>query len=74
MPRRHPLADRVTLALRLADASLLPLVASADSLRFIGRYSRLTAFGPIGRPLDAHLVGQAEGKADRQPRTRRSTC
>ena len=56
MARRLKTADRVTLALRLADGSLLPVAASADSLRFIGRYSRLSAFGPLGMRLEAHVV------------------
>ncbi len=56
MARRLTTTERVTLALRLADGSLLPVEASADSLRFIGRYSRLAAFGPLGVRLDAHVV------------------
>lgn len=56
MARRLKTTDRVTLALRLADGSFLPVEASSDALRFIGRYSRLSAFGPLGVRLEAHVV------------------
>ncbi len=56
MARPENSTDRVTLALRLADGGLLPVEASADALRFIRRYSRLSAFGPLGTPLRAHVV------------------
>ena len=58
MARKSSTTERVTLALRLADGSILPVEAGADCLRFIGRYSRLSAFGPLGTRLEAHLVGQ----------------
>jgi hypothetical protein len=58
MARRHPSPQRVTLALRLADGSLLPVEASADAMCFIGRYCRLSAFGPLGTRLKAHVVMQ----------------
>jgi len=56
MPRRSHLSQRVTLALRLADGSVLPIEGAADAMRFIGRYSRLSAFGPLGSRLKAHVV------------------
>lgn len=56
--RRAPATDRLTIALRLADGSVLPVEASADCLRFIGRYSRLSAFGPPGRRIEAHVVAR----------------
>ncbi len=56
MARRLKTTDRVTIAFRLADGSLLPVEASSDSLRFIGRYSRLSAFGPLGTRIEAHVV------------------
>lgn len=51
-------SDRVTLALHLADGALLPVEGSAGCMRFIGRYSRLLAFGPLGTPLRAHVVSK----------------
>ncbi|MBN8817294.1 MAG: hypothetical protein J0I80_01085 [Sphingomonas sp.] len=48
---------RVSLAIRLADGATLPVEASSDMLRFIGRYSRLSAFGRPGAPLKAHVLG-----------------
>ena len=56
MARRLNIPERVTLALRLTDGALLPVEASADCLRFIGRYSRLSAFGPPGTRIEAHVV------------------
>lgn len=56
MARKPKITERVTLALRLADGSLLPIEASADAMQFIGRYSRLSAFGPLGTRLKAHVV------------------
>ena len=58
MARKSSITERVTLALRLADGSVLPVEAAADCLCFIGRYSRLTAFGPLGTRLEAHLVDE----------------
>ncbi len=58
MIRRPPISERVTLALRLADGTVLPVEASADSLRFIGRYCRLSAFGKPGSRLKAHVVAR----------------
>lgn len=49
----------MTLALRLADGEVLPVEASANSLIFIGRYSRLSAFGPLGKRLKAHVVARS---------------
>ncbi len=59
MARRCTRTDRVTLALRLADGEILPVEASANSLIFIGRYSRLSAFGPLGKRLKAHVVARS---------------
>jgi hypothetical protein len=56
MARKTKFGDRVTLALRLADGSMLPVEASVHSMRFIGRYSRISAFGPPGTRIRAHLV------------------
>ena len=61
MARRLKPNDRVTLAFRLADGTLLTVEAASDTLRFIGRYSRLKAFGPLGKPLDAHVVANGHG-------------
>ncbi|MBT2186583.1 hypothetical protein [Sphingobium nicotianae] len=59
MSRRSTIsAERVTLALHLADGALLPVEGSAGCMRFIGRYSRLSAFGPLGTPLRAHVVSK----------------
>jgi hypothetical protein len=58
MPRRLATTERVTLALRLADGSLLPVEASACVMQFIGRYSRVSAFGPLGKRLKAHVVAR----------------
>ncbi|HZV58260.1 MAG TPA: hypothetical protein VFF89_11360 [Sphingobium sp.] len=52
-----PRADhRVTLALQLADGSQLNVEASVRAMRFIGRYSRVSAFGPLGTRLRAQLA------------------
>jgi hypothetical protein len=56
MARRLNMQDRLTLAFRLADGSLLPVEGSPDAMRFIGRYARLRAFGAIGARLEAHVV------------------
>ena len=61
MGRRHKPNDRVTLAFRLADGALLTVEAAPETLRFVGRYSRLRAFGPLGKPLDAHVVANGHG-------------
>lgn len=58
MANRTPATERVTLALRLADGSIVPVEADAVSLQFIGRYSRLPAFGPLGSRLKVHLIAQ----------------
>ncbi len=58
MARKSSTTERVTLALRLSDGTMLPVEASPDCLRFIGRYSRLSAFGRVGTRLDAHLIAQ----------------
>ncbi len=58
MACRSAPTERVTLALRLADGSLLPVEASADAMRFLGRYSRVSAFGPLGMRLKAHVVAR----------------
>jgi hypothetical protein len=56
MARTTKYGERVTLALRLADGSMLPVVAGVHSMRFIGRYSRISAFGPPGTRIRAQLV------------------
>lgn len=55
---KNKASDRITLALRLADGSFLPVEAGVNSLRFIGRYSRVSAFGPLGTRITAHLVAR----------------
>jgi hypothetical protein len=56
MARRQRLKERIIIAIGLADGDAVHVEASADALRFIGGYSRLSAFGPLGKRLDAHLV------------------
>jgi hypothetical protein len=51
--------DRVTLALRLADGTLVEVEAGVHSMRFIGRYSRVSAFGPLGSRITAQLVARS---------------
>ncbi len=51
------ISDRVTLALRLADGSRIEIGARADTLRFIGRISRVSAFGPVGSRIAAQRLG-----------------
>ena len=50
--------DRVTLALRLADGSHIEVEAGVHAMRFIGRYSRVSAFGPLGTRITAQLVAR----------------
>jgi len=52
---------RLTLALRLADGSVLPVEADAGAMIFIGRYARLPAFGPPGSRLRARVVAERAG-------------
>ena len=54
-PHSYP---RITLAIRLADGTVLPVGMSTESARFVGRYSRLAAFGPLGMPIQAHIVAR----------------
>lgn len=63
MARKAPLSaqapitqDRVTLSLRLADGSHIEVEAGVHAMRFIGRYSRVSAFGPLGTRITAQLV------------------
>jgi hypothetical protein len=56
MARKTKFGNRVTLALRLADGTMLPVEASVHSMRFIGRLSRISAFGPPGTRIRAHFV------------------
>lgn len=58
MTRRIATTERVTLALRLADGTSLPIEASANAMLFIGRYSRISAFGPLGKRLKAVVVAR----------------
>ena len=50
--------DRVTLALRLADGARVEVEASVHAMRFIGRYSRISAFGPLGTRITAQLIAR----------------
>ena len=50
--------DRVTLALRLADGTRVEVEAGIHAMRFIGRYSRISAFGPPGTRITARLVAR----------------
>jgi hypothetical protein len=56
MTRKTQISDRVTLALKLVDGTALDVKASAHCMRFIGRYSRIAAFGPLGTRLSAQLI------------------
>ncbi len=56
-------SDRVTLALRLADGTQVEVEASVHAMRFIGRYSRISAFGPLGTRITAQLVAKEPGRA-----------
>lgn len=58
MARKTQISDRMTLALKLADGSRLTVDASASAMRFIGRYSRIAAFGPLGTRISAQLVAR----------------
>ncbi len=49
---------RVTLALRLADGTRVEVEAGVHAMRFIGRYSRISAFGPLGTRITAQLVAR----------------
>lgn len=51
-------SDRVTLALRLADGTRVEVEAGVHAMRFIGRYSRISAFGPLGTRISAQLVAR----------------
>ncbi len=48
----------MTLALRLADGSALSVEAEAGTMKFIGRYARLSAFGRPGTRLRARIVSR----------------
>jgi len=61
MGRRPSMPHRLTLALRLADGSVLPVEADAGAMIFIGRYARLPAFGPPGSRLRARVVAERAG-------------
>jgi len=56
---RSPYSKRVTFAIQLADGTLLPVEMEAESTRFVGRFSRLAAFGPLGAPISAHIVARS---------------
>ena len=58
MTRKTQISDRVTLALKLVDGTTIPVEASAHCMRFVGRYSRIAAFGPLGTRLSAQLVAR----------------
>jgi hypothetical protein len=58
MARKSNASDRVTLALRLADGTRVEVEAGIHAMRFIGRYSRVSAFGPLGTRITAQLVAR----------------
>jgi hypothetical protein len=58
MARKTQTSDRMMLALKLADGSRITVEASANAMRFIGRYSRISAFGPLGTRISAQLVSR----------------
>ncbi|HEY1124588.1 MAG TPA: hypothetical protein VGE65_03070 [Sphingobium sp.] len=58
MARKTKTSDRVTLALRLADGTRIEVEAGVHCMRFIGRYSRISAFGPLGTRITAQLVAR----------------
>jgi hypothetical protein len=58
MARKTKTSDRVTLALKLADGTLVEVQAGIHCMRFIGRYSRISAFGPLGTRITAQLVAR----------------
>ncbi len=59
MARKTTSSDRVTLALRLADGTRVEVEAGIHTMRFIGRYSRISAFGPLGSRISAELVARS---------------
>lgn len=56
MAERQRLSDHVTVSFHLADGTSLSLTTGPTGLRFVGRYSRLSAFGPVDRPLSATVI------------------
>jgi hypothetical protein len=56
MTAHQRLANHVTVSFHLADGSSLSLTTGPTALRFVGRYSRLPAFGPVDRPLSATVI------------------
>ncbi len=58
MARKTKTSDRVTLALKLADGTLVEVRRASTAYRFIGRYSRISAFGPLGTRITAQLVAR----------------
>lgn len=56
MHHTPPRTPRVTFAIRLADGTILPVEMNTQSRRFVGRFSRVAAFGPPGSPIVAHIV------------------
>lgn len=51
MPTRKLRVEPITLAIVLADGHVLPVAMSARCARFVGRFSRVAAFGPLGTML-----------------------
>jgi hypothetical protein len=51
MASKNMRLERITLAIVLADGHVLPVEMGANSARFIGRFSRVAAFGPLGTML-----------------------
>lgn len=62
MARKTKTSDRVTLALRLADGTCVEVEAGVHCMRFIGRYSRISAFGPLGTRITAQLVARTHSR------------
>ncbi len=53
----------MTLALKLADGTLVEVQAGVHCMRFIGRYSRISAFGPLGTRITGAAGGAGLGFA-----------
>jgi hypothetical protein len=51
MIRAAPATPRVAMTIVLADGAPMTVRLSSDCLVFVGRYARLTEYGPRGTPL-----------------------
>jgi hypothetical protein len=58
MNNNPPCKKRVTFAIQLADGTSLPVDMNPDSVQFVGGFSRLAAFGPLGARISARIVAQ----------------